>query len=40
MRNFQGCNMMEQLPVEVIGKILSHLSSARDVVIASATCRT
>ncbi|KAK2352430.1 F-box/LRR-repeat protein [Trifolium repens] len=31
---------MEQLPVEVIGKILSHLSAARDVVIASATCRT
>ncbi|KAK7267975.1 hypothetical protein RIF29_20656 [Crotalaria pallida] len=30
---------MEHLPVEVIGNILSHLGSARDVVIASATCR-
>ncbi|KAI9122070.1 hypothetical protein K1719_006759 [Acacia pycnantha] len=31
--------MMEHLPVEVIGNILSHLGSARDVVIASATCK-
>ncbi|KAI4334238.1 hypothetical protein L6164_018954 [Bauhinia variegata] len=30
---------MENLPVEVIGNILSHLRAARDVVIASATCR-
>lgn len=30
---------MEHLPVEVIGNILSHLGSARDVVIASATCK-
>ncbi|CAL5212284.1 unnamed protein product [Lathyrus oleraceus] len=30
---------MEQLPVEVIGNILSHLKAARDVVIASATCK-
>ncbi|KAH1159226.1 hypothetical protein GLYMA_11G183600v4 [Glycine max] len=30
---------MDQLPVEVIGNILSHLRAARDVVIASATCR-
>ncbi|KAG6551417.1 hypothetical protein Mapa_007063 [Marchantia paleacea] len=30
---------MEGLPVEVIGNILSHLAAARDVVIASATCR-
>ncbi|MBA0800335.1 hypothetical protein Gohar_010775 [Gossypium harknessii] len=30
---------MEHLPVEVIGNILSHLEGARDVVIASATCR-
>ncbi|OIW05869.1 hypothetical protein TanjilG_23655 [Lupinus angustifolius] len=30
---------MDQLPVEVIGNILSHLSAARDVIIASATCR-
>ncbi|XP_020114801.1 F-box/LRR-repeat protein At1g67190 [Ananas comosus] len=30
---------MEHLPVEVIGNILSHLGSARDVVVASATCR-
>ncbi|XP_072964512.1 F-box/LRR-repeat protein At1g67190 [Typha angustifolia] len=30
---------MENLPVEVIGNILSHLGTARDVVIASATCR-
>ncbi|XP_061361931.1 F-box/LRR-repeat protein At1g67190-like [Gastrolobium bilobum] len=30
---------MENLPVEVIGNILSHLGSARDVVIASATCK-
>jgi hypothetical protein len=31
--------MMEHLPVEVIGNILSHLKAARDVVIASATCK-
>lgn len=30
---------MEHFPVEVIGNILSRLSGARDVVIASATCR-
>ncbi|KAJ4846754.1 hypothetical protein Tsubulata_010239 [Turnera subulata] len=30
---------MEHLPVEVIGNILSRLKGARDVVIASATCR-
>lgn len=30
---------MEHLPVEVIGNILSQLRAARDVVIASATCR-
>lgn len=30
---------MENLPVEVIGNILSRLGGARDVVIASATCR-
>lgn len=30
---------MEHLPVEVIGNILSHLGAARDVVIASTTCR-
>ncbi|XP_043698848.1 F-box/LRR-repeat protein At1g67190-like [Telopea speciosissima] len=30
---------MEYLPVEVIGNILSQLGAARDVVIASATCR-
>ncbi|XP_058088826.1 F-box/LRR-repeat protein At1g67190 [Magnolia sinica] len=30
---------MEHLPVEVIGNILSRLAAARDVVIASATCR-
>lgn len=30
---------MDGLPVEVIGNILSHLGAARDVVIASATCR-
>ncbi|XP_042511005.1 F-box/LRR-repeat protein At1g67190-like isoform X1 [Macadamia integrifolia] len=30
---------MESLPVEVIGNILSRLGAARDVVIASATCR-
>ncbi|KAG0498535.1 hypothetical protein HPP92_003226 [Vanilla planifolia] len=29
---------MENLPLEVIGNILSHLGSARDVVVASATC--
>ncbi|CAI0398287.1 unnamed protein product [Linum tenue] len=31
--------MTEELPVEVIGNILSRLGGARDVVIASATCR-
>lgn len=36
---FPDCNTMDQLPVEVIGNILSHLSAARDVVVASATCR-
>ncbi|KAK9289548.1 hypothetical protein L1049_007704 [Liquidambar formosana] len=30
---------MESLPVEVIGNILSRLGPARDVLIASATCR-
>ncbi|GMG98446.1 hypothetical protein Nepgr_000286 [Nepenthes gracilis] len=30
---------MELLPVEVVGNILSRLGAARDVVIASATCR-
>ncbi|KAF8403283.1 hypothetical protein HHK36_011385 [Tetracentron sinense] len=30
---------MEYLPVEVIGNILSRLGAARDVVIASVTCR-
>ncbi|KAE8711463.1 F-box/LRR-repeat protein [Hibiscus syriacus] len=30
---------MEQLPVEVIGNILSRLGGARDVVIASTTCK-
>ncbi|KAL3646863.1 hypothetical protein CASFOL_009407 [Castilleja foliolosa] len=30
---------MEKLPVEVIGNILSRLGAARNVVIASATCR-
>ncbi|KAJ8537657.1 hypothetical protein K7X08_014197 [Anisodus acutangulus] len=30
---------MEYLPVEVIGNILSRLGAARDVVIASSTCR-
>lgn len=30
---------MENFPVEVIGNILSQLAVARDVVIASATCR-
>ncbi|ONK71246.1 uncharacterized protein A4U43_C04F6430 [Asparagus officinalis] len=30
---------MENLPVEVIGNILSHVRAARDVIIASATCR-
>uniref|UniRef100_A0A7N1A0C3 F-box domain-containing protein n=1 Tax=Kalanchoe fedtschenkoi TaxID=63787 RepID=A0A7N1A0C3_KALFE len=30
---------MERLPVEVIGNILSGLGAARDIVIASATCR-
>lgn len=32
-------SFMENLPVEVIGNILSHLGSAREVVIASSTCR-
>ncbi|CAN0916786.1 F-box/LRR-repeat protein At1g67190 [Linum grandiflorum] len=31
--------LMENLPVEVIGNILSRLGGARDVIIASATCR-
>ncbi|CAN1171386.1 F-box/LRR-repeat protein At1g67190 [Linum perenne] len=31
--------VMENLPVEVIGNILSRLGGARDVIIASATCR-
>ncbi|KAF5744849.1 F-box/LRR-repeat protein [Tripterygium wilfordii] len=31
--------MMENLPVEVIGNILSRLGGAQDIVIASATCR-
>ncbi|KVH90716.1 F-box/LRR-repeat protein At1g67190-like [Cynara cardunculus var. scolymus] len=30
---------MDRVPVEVIGNILSHLGAARDVVIASATCK-
>ncbi|XP_027188236.1 F-box/LRR-repeat protein At1g67190-like [Cicer arietinum] len=30
---------MENLPVEVIGIILSHVASARDIVIASLTCK-
>lgn len=30
---------MEHLPLEVVGNILSRLGAARDVVIASATCR-
>ncbi|KMT06798.1 hypothetical protein BVRB_7g159560 [Beta vulgaris subsp. vulgaris] len=30
---------MDDLPVEVIGNILSQLGAARDVVVASATCR-
>lgn len=30
---------MEFLPVEVVGNILSRLGAARDIVIASATCR-
>ncbi|KAI5063247.1 hypothetical protein GOP47_0021794 [Adiantum capillus-veneris] len=30
---------MDSLPIEVIGNILSHVASARDVVIASTTCR-
>ncbi|XP_030521206.1 F-box/LRR-repeat protein At1g67190-like [Rhodamnia argentea] len=30
---------MESLPIEVIGNILSRLAAARDVVVASATCR-
>nr|XP_043625850.1 F-box/LRR-repeat protein At1g67190-like [Erigeron canadensis] len=31
--------MMDLVPVEVIGNILSHLGAARDVVIASTTCK-
>lgn len=31
--------IMEHLPVEVVGNILSHVGAARDVVIASMTCR-
>ncbi|KAF8020322.1 hypothetical protein BT93_G0891 [Corymbia citriodora subsp. variegata] len=30
---------MESLPLEIIGNILSRLAAARDVVVASATCR-
>ncbi|KAH7306910.1 hypothetical protein KP509_22G036900 [Ceratopteris richardii] len=30
---------MDVLPIEVVGNILSHVASARDVVIASTTCR-
>ncbi|WCJ34320.1 F-box/RNI-like superfamily protein [Euphorbia peplus] len=30
---------MEHLPVEVVGNILSHLQDARDVLIASTTCK-
>lgn len=30
---------MESLPVEVVGNILSRVGAARDIVIASATCR-
>lgn len=30
---------MDHVPVEVIGNILSHLGAARDVVIASTTCK-
>ncbi|GJY56468.1 F-box/LRR-repeat protein-like protein [Tanacetum coccineum] len=30
---------MDHIPVEVIGNILSHLRAARDVVIASTTCK-
>ncbi|KAJ0976728.1 hypothetical protein J5N97_012202 [Dioscorea zingiberensis] len=30
---------MEHLPVEVVGNILSHVGAARDVMIASMTCR-
>ncbi|MCO5574996.1 hypothetical protein L7F22_028793 [Adiantum nelumboides] len=30
---------MDSLPIEVVGNIFSHVASARDVVIASATCR-
>lgn len=30
---------MDSIPVEVVGNILSHVASARDVVAASATCR-
>lgn len=30
---------MENLPVDVVGNILSRISAARDVVLASATCR-
>lgn len=31
--------MMDSLPIEVVGIILSHVASARDVVAASVTCR-
>ncbi|GAA0156065.1 hypothetical protein LIER_13642 [Lithospermum erythrorhizon] len=31
---------MDDLPIEVIGNVLSHLGAARDVIIASATCRS
>ncbi|GAB4833389.1 hypothetical protein Ancab_031632 [Ancistrocladus abbreviatus] len=38
--NSGDCSLvMEHLPVEVIGSIPSRLGAARDVVIASATCR-
>ncbi|RVW48113.1 F-box/LRR-repeat protein [Vitis vinifera] len=40
MRSFLSIFLvMENLPVEVVGNILSRLGAARDVVIASATCR-
>ncbi|PKU64426.1 F-box/LRR-repeat protein At1g67190 [Dendrobium catenatum] len=32
-------SFMDNLPVEVVGNILSHLGSARKVVVASSTCR-
>nr|GEX88867.1 hypothetical protein [Tanacetum cinerariifolium] len=34
-----GLILMDHIPVEVIGNILSHLRAARDVVIASTTCK-